>query len=182
MILLRLYTAYAAVGVISNAVEHDRMDIWLALPVRRWRLLLERFLSHLVPILVANVITPVIVYAGSVLIDELLAVRDLGMVHALSVPYLLSTAAIGLVLGTVISRSSIAERATLALVFARFLIESMLIDTYFEGLGAISPTSYYDVDAILIRSGSDFVGTGILLDATVVGGLATLLFTRKAIS
>lgn len=182
VILLGLYTAYAAAGIVSDAVEHDRMDLWLAMPVRRWRLLVEQFLTMLVPIVVVNAVTPVVVYAGSVLIDEPLAVQDLIMVHALSIPYLLATGAIGLVLGVVFSRSAVAERAALALVFALFLVESLLTDTDYEWVGAVSPTRYYQVNDILIRGEYGYVSAGILLAGTVVlVGLAAVLFGRKDI-
>lgn len=182
VILFGLYTAYAAAGIVSDAVEHDRMDLWLAMPVRRWRLLVEQFLTMLVPIVVVNAVTPVVVYAGSVLIDEPLAVQDLIMVHALSIPYLLATGAIGLVLGVVFSRSAIAERAALALVFALYLVESLLTDTDYEWVGAVSPTRYYQVNDILIRGEYGYVSAGILLAATVgLVGLAAVLFSRKDI-
>lgn len=182
VILFGLYTAYAAAGIVSDAVEHDRMDLWLALPVRRWRLLVEQFLTLLVPILVVNAVTPVVVFVGSVLIDDPLPVLDLVMVHALSIPYLLATGAIGLVLGVVFSRSAIAERAALALVFGLFLFESLLTDTDYEWVGAISPTRYFPVNDILIRGQYDYVSAAILLGATaVLVGLAAVLFTRKDI-
>ena len=180
VILFGLYTAYAAAGIVSDAVEHDRMDLWLALPVRRWRLLVEQFLTLSVPVLVVNVVTPVVVYAGSVLIDDPLSVRDLAMVHALSVPYLFATGAIGLVFGVVFTRSAIAERAALAVVFGLFLFESLLTDTDLEWLGGVSPTRYYDVNAVLIRGQYDYGSAGILVVATVaLVGLAAVLFARK---
>ncbi len=158
----------------------ERMDLWLSLPVRRWRLLLEQFLTLLVPIVLVNVIVPVVVYAGSLAIDDPIAIRDLVMVHVLSIPYLLSTAAIGLVIGVVVSRASLAERAALAVVFALFLVESLLTDIDYEWVGAISPTRYYDVNDILIRGQYDLVSAAILLAATVaLFGLAAVLFTRK---
>lgn len=182
VILFGLYTAYAAAGMVADAVEHDRMDLWLALPVRRWRLLVEQYLTLLVPILIVNVVTPVVVYAGSVLIDDPIPVLDLVMVHALSVPYLLCTGAIGLVFGVVFSRSSVAERVSLALVFALFLVESLLTDTEYEVVGALSPTRYYDVNAILVQGEYDLISAGVLLVATaMLVGLAALLFTRKDI-
>ncbi|MFB6359945.1 MAG: ABC transporter permease subunit [Halobacteriales archaeon] len=182
VILLALYTAYAAAGLVADAVEHERMDLWLSLPVRRGRLLLEQYLTLLVPITIVNVIVPVVVYAGSVAIDDPIAVRDLVMVHVLSVPYLLSTAAIGLVIGVLVSRASLAERVALAVVFALFLVESLLTDTDLEWVGALSPTRYYPVNDILIRGQYDYVSAGILLAATVgLFGLAAVLFTWKDI-
>ncbi len=182
VILFGLYTAYAAAGMVADAVEHERMDMWLALPVRRWRLLVEQYLTLLVPIVVLNVVTPVAVYGGSLYIDDPVAVRPLVMAHALSVPYLLCTAAIGLVLGVVFSRSSVAERVALGLVFALFLVESLLTDTDYESVGAVSPTRYYDVNAILVQGEYDLVAAGVLVAATVVLlALAAVLFGRKDI-
>lgn len=182
VILFGLYTAYAAAGIVSDAVEHDRMDLWLALPVRRWRLLVEQFLTLLVPIVVVNAVTPVVVYAGSVLIDDPLPVVDLVMVHAFSVPYLLATGAIGLVLGVVFSRSAIAERAALAVVFGLFLFESLLTDTDYGWLGGISPTRYYPINDILIRGQYDYASAAVLLAGTaVLVAVAAVAFTRKDI-
>ena len=182
VILFGLYTAYAAAGIVSDAVEHDRMDLWLSLPVRRRRLLVEQFLTLLVPILVVNAVTPVVVYGGAVLIDDPIPVLDLVMVHALSVPYLLATGAIGLVLGVVFSRSALAERAALALVFGLFLVESLLTGTEYGWVGAISPTRWYHVNDVLIRGQYDYASAGILLGATLVlVGLAAVLFARKDI-
>lgn len=182
VILLGLYTAYAAAGMVANAVERGRMDLWLALPVRRWRLLLEQYLTLLVPIVVLNVVTPIVVYVGSLGIDDPIPVGPLAMVHALSVPYLLTTAAIGLVIGVVFSRANVAERVAIALVFALFLVESLLADTDLAWLGAVSPTRYYRVNDILIRGQYDYLSAGILLATTVVlVGLAAVLFARKDI-
>lgn len=180
VILLGIYAAYAAAGMVAGAVEQERMDLWLALPIRRWRLLVEQYLSLLVPIVVVNVVTPVVVYGGALLIDEPIGLRNLVMVHALSVPYLLATGAIGLVFGVVLSRANLAERAAAGVVFALFLVESLLVDTDYEAVGYLSPTRYYDVNAILIEGQYDYLAAGVLLAATVVlVGLAAVLFSRK---
>lgn len=180
VLLFGLYTAYAAAGLVADAVEHRRLDGWLALPVRRWRWLTAQYLTLLVPIVVVNAVAAVAVYAGSLAIDDPIAVRDLAMVHALSVPYLLATAAIGLVLGVAVSRASLAERAALGLVFALFLVESLLADTAYAWAGAVSPTRYYDVNEVLVRGQYDYASAGVLLAATVVlVGVAAVLFGRK---
>lgn len=179
VILFGLYFAYAAAGFVADAVEHDRMDMWLSLPVRRWRLLVEQWSTLLVPIVVVNAVTPVVVYAGSILIDARIALRPLVMVHVLSVPYLLCTAAIGLVIGVLASRAVVAQRVALAVVFGLFLVESLLTDTDYEAVGYISPTRYYDVTAILVRAEYDLVSAATLLVAALVlVAVAAALFTR----
>ena len=182
VLLFGLYFAYAAAGLVADAVEHDRMDLWLALPLRRRRLLVEQYLTLLVPIVVLNVVTPAVVYGASVLIDDPIAVRPLLMVHALSVPYLLCSAAIGLVIGTFVSRGAVAERAALALVFALFLLESLLSGTAYEEAGYLAPTRYYDVNDILVRGQYDYVSAGVLVGATLVLlVVAAAVFSRRDI-
>ena len=182
VLLFGLYFAYAAAGLVADAVEHDRMDLWLALPIRRRRLLVEQYLTLLVPILVLNVVTPAVVYGASVLIDDPLAVGPLLMVHALSVPYLLCSAAVGLVFGTLVSRAAVAERAALALVFSLYLLESLLTGTAYEEVGYLAPTRYYDVNDILVRGQYDYVAAGVLVAATLVLlAVAAAVFARRDI-
>lgn len=182
VLLFGLYFAYAAAGIVADAVEHDRLDLWLVLPVRRRRWLVAQYLTLLLPIVVLNVVTPAVVYGGSILIGQPISVPQLVMVHALSIPYLLCTGAIGLVVGAVLSRASVAERLSLAIVFGLFLVESLLTDTPYEEVGYVSPTRYYDVNAILVGGEYDLAAAGVLLGATVVlVTVASFLFARRDI-
>jgi len=180
VILFGLYTAYAAASMVADAVEDGRMDLWLSLPIRRRRLLTEQYLTLLVPILVVNAVTPVVIYAGAALVNEPISTRNLVMVHVLSVPYLLATAAIGLVFGVVFTRSALAERLALALVFALFLIQSLLTGTDYAWAGLVSPTHYYDVTAILVHGEYDYTAAVILLvTAAVLVAVAAAIFSRR---
>jgi len=85
--------------------------------------------------------------------------------HAFSIPYLLACAGIGLALSVAVSRTSIAQKAALGVVFGLFLVESLVADTDFEPLGAISPARYVDPNAILVDGSYDVAGAAILLVA-----------------
>jgi ABC-2 type transport system permease protein len=168
LLLLGLYFAYSAAGLIADDVERDRMDLTLSLPVSRSRVLAEKFLSLLVPILALNTVVAAAVYVGVLAIGQSIDPLDLAMVHALSVPYLLACGAIGLVLSVLVSRADVAKRIAIALVFVLFLIESVAASTEeFEWLGYVSPTRYYDPTAILVEGSYDLVGAAVLLGATV---------------
>lgn len=168
ILLLGLYLAYSAAGLIADDVEDGRMDMLLALPVSRSKVLLEKFTALLVPILVVNTVMPVVVYLGVAGIGESLSVADLVMVHLLSLPYLLTTAAIGLLASVWFDRTSLAQRAAMGVVFGLFLVESVVTDTDFAVLGSLSPTRYYDPTAVLVSSEWDIAGGAVLLAATVV--------------
>ncbi|MCT9095932.1 ABC transporter permease [Haloarchaeobius sp. HME9146] len=179
VILLGLYMAYAAASLVADDIEHGRMDMTLSLPVSRSRVLLEKFGSMLVPVLVINAAMPVIVFAGVVAIGESISVADLVMVHLLSIPYLLTAAAIGLVTSVVFDRAGIAQRAAMGVVFGLFLIDSVTAGTDFSWLGAIAPQRYYDPGAVLVHSEWDLGGAVLLLAASAVLVLASREYFRR---
>lgn len=179
VILLGLYFAYAAAGLIAADVERGRMDVLLSLPVSRSRILLEKFASLGVPLLVANAAMPVVVFAATLAIGEEVAVERVLMTHVLSVPYLLACAGIGLVASVAVDRASVAQRAAAGAVFALFLVESVVAGTDLEPLGALSPTRYYVPSEILVDGTYDVAGAAILLAGTVALVLASREWFRR---
>jgi len=166
VLLLGIYVAYRAASLIAGDVETHRLDLVLATPVSRTRVLLERY-AVLVPVaIVLNVVVLPVVYVGTVWVGEPIAVERLLAVHVLSIPYLLACAAIGLVLTVLTAAESLANRAAIGLVFGLFLLESLAATAGYDWLGYASPTRYFDPTAILVRGEFDLVGGAILLLAT----------------
>src|SRR6056297_2402115 len=144
LLLLGVYTAYLAGGLVAGDVERGRMDVLLAAPVTRRRVVVEKFLS-LVPVVVAiNLVVGAVVYATVVAIGESIPVADLAAVHLLSIPYLLACGGIGLVLSVAFDESDAAKRGSLGAIFGLFLLETISSSAGVDWLGAISPTRYYD--------------------------------------
>jgi len=180
VLLLGIYFAYAAAGLVADDVDRGRMDVLLSLPVSRSRVLMEKFASVLVPLVVVNVVTPVVVALAVLDIDESISLADLAMVHALSVPYLLAAAGIGLLASVVFDRASVAQRVAAGAFFGLFLVDSVTAGTDVAWLGALSPSRYYDPTAVLVQSEYDLVGAGVLLAAAVVLVAASrTCFARK---
>jgi ABC-2 type transport system permease protein len=151
--------------------------------VTRSKVLLEKFASVLVPLVVLNVVTPVVVYLAVLGIDESIALSDLAMVHVLAVPYLLVAAGVGLLASVVFDRASVAQRVAAGGFFGLFLLDSVTAGTDVAYLGALSPSRYYDPTAVLVGSEWDLGGAGLLLAATVVLVLASrATFARKDIA
>jgi ABC-2 type transport system permease protein len=169
-----LYMAYAGGGAVAGDVESGRLDLVLATPVSRSRLVVETYLSLLVPIVTLNAVTPLVVFGATVGIDEPIAFADVVAVHLLSVPYLLVCAGIGLVLSVAVHRADAAQRGGIAVVFLLFVLDSVTADTDFEWLGAVSPTRYYDPTEILVDSTYDVEGALVL----VVAAFALLAVAR----
>ncbi|WP_267642625.1 ABC transporter permease [Haloarchaeobius amylolyticus] len=179
VILLGLYFAYAAASLVAGDVETEKMDMTLSLPVSRSQVLLEKFASLAVPLVVANALLPVVVFVGTLAIGEEIAMVDVLAAHALSIPYLLACAGIGIVASVVFDRASIAQRVAVGIVFAMFLVDAVVADTSLAALGYLAPMHYYDPAAILVDSSYDLVGAGILLAATVVLVLVSREFFRR---
>lgn len=183
VILLGIYVAYSAASLVSKDVEDDRMDILLALPVSRARVVGEKFLAIVPGLLIINAVVGVVTWVGTRAIGYPIDTLDLVAVHALSLPYLLVCGAIGLAFSVVLDRASYAQRGAMATVFGLFLLESIVTGTDWAVVGAIAPGRYYDPTVILVDARYDLVGAGILLAATLVLVVASqLYFTRKDIN
>jgi ABC-2 type transport system permease protein len=177
-----IYLAYTAAGSIRGDIDADRMDVLLSNPVSRTTVLIEKFLSLLVPILVASVVTPVAIYIGTLFIDPSIAVEELIMVHVLSIPYLLCCGAIGLVLSVFLDDADTAQNAAIGVLFALYLLQSFIPVTDYGWLANIAPMTYFDANEILLEGTYDLTSAAILLGATVVLVVASQLrFTRMDI-
>lgn len=168
VLMLGLYLAYMAGGIIASDLESGRIDLLLSAPVSRKRALIEKYLSLLFPILVVNIVMPVVLLGSVLLVDEALSVTNVIALHLFSIPYLLLTAAIGLALSVILKRPDLAQRGGLAIIFMLFIIDSVTAGTDVEWLGAISPTRYYSPADILVDGTLDVWGAVILLAAAAV--------------
>ncbi|WP_224267769.1 ABC transporter permease subunit [Haloprofundus salinisoli] len=179
VLLLGVYVAYSAASLVADDVEHDRMDLLLSTPTPRGTVVVGKFLSMFVPVLVVNAVVFAAVLVGTTLVDEPIAVMDLLAAHALSVPYLLACSAIGLLLSVTLDRASTAQRGAIGVVFGLFLLETVTANTDFEWVGALAPTRYYDPTAILVNGEYGLAGAAVLVGATVVLVAAARAWFRR---
>lgn len=183
LLLFGLYFAYSAAGLIADDIERDRMGLLLSFPVARTRLLGEKFASLLVQILVLNAVAALVVYAGVTVIGESIDPVSVGMVHLLSVPYLLVCGGIGLTLSVLVNRAETAKRGAIASVFVLYLVDSITAGLEaLDWLQYISPTQYFDPTAILVHGSYDLLNAATLI-VMFIGLLSVsqLLFTRRDI-
>lgn len=182
VLLLGLYVAYRAGGLVAGDVETGRMDVLLSTPLSRTQVVVESFGSLLVPVVAVNVVGFVVVWVGTTVVGEPVPMVDLAAVHALSVPYLLACGAVGLLLSVTLQRRGLAERGALGVVFALFLVETVASVAGYGAIAAVSPTAYYDPTAILVRGEYTLLDAGILLAATTaLVALSAVAFRRADI-
>lgn len=182
LLIVGLYFAYAAASLVAADVERGRMDVLLSLPVSRARVVIEQFVSLAVPLVALSVAVPVVVVAGTALVDYPVPAVDVVWLHLLSLPYLTTCAALGLVASVVFDRASLAQRTAVGVLAGLFFAESLVTDTDLAALGTVSPTRYVDPNAVLLDSEYAVVDALVLVVATaVLAGLAVVLFRRKDI-
>lgn len=180
VLMMGLYFTYLGGALIAEEIESGRIDLLLATPISRKRFVVEKYLSLLVPILAVNLVMPVVVLAGVTSVGETLSTMDLVALHALSIPYLLVTAAIGLALSVLFDRSDIPQRVGLGVLFGLFTLESVTIDSDYDWLGRVSPTHYFDPTEILVNGEYDVAGALVLIAAAaVLVILSTEWFRRR---
>lgn len=178
---LGLYFAYTAGGSIATDIENERLDLLLTLPVSRSRFLTEKFASLLLPLVMLNVVVGIVIYGLVVVIGESVDPLYLVLAHLFSIPYLLVCAAIGLVFSVLVNRAAIAERAAIGVVFALYLLESVVGGgTDFEWLQYLSPTNYYEPTPILVDGTYEPLDAAVLLVAFIILLIAAqVLFKRR---
>ena len=183
VLLLGVYVAYRAASLVAGDVESGRIDLLLATPVSRSRLLIEQFAALLPVILAVNIVSLPVVYVGTVWVGEPVSLSRLIAVHALSIPYLLTCGGIGLVLSTVTASESLASRAAIGVVFGLFLLESLAATAGYDWIGFVSPTRYFDPTAILVAGQVDPLDGLVLFAASAaLVAVARTLFVRADIS
>lgn len=167
LVILGVYFAYAAASTIAGEVENGSLDILLANPVSRTRVLVGKFLA-LVPVMVLlHAFLLAGTYLGVVLIDESIAITDLVLVHVASFPYLLACAAVGLLASVLFDSTRRAQMIAGGAVFAMFLIDALTLNSDLEWLGDPMFPRYFDPVDVLLHAEVDVTGTMYLVVATV---------------
>lgn len=180
VVVLGLYVTYAAAGLIAGDVETDRMDLLLAAPISRTRLLAEKYAALAAPIALATLLVGGVVYAGSDLVGFPIPFARVAMVHLLALPYLACLGAIGVLLSVLASRRVVAEAVAMGYVLGGFIVDTLTTGTTLDFLGALTPVRYYDPIGILALGNYDYADAAILIVATIgLLALARTVFVRR---
>jgi len=183
LLLLGMYFAYAAASTIASEAERGSIAPLLANPVTRTRVVVGKYLSLVPSMLALNAVLLVGTYYGVILVGETIDLADLALLHALSLPYLLACAGLGLVASVLFDSARRAQTVGAGGVFAMFLVDAVTFDTDYEWLGDVAFSRYFDPAEILVDADVDWAGIAFLLVAAVVlVVLSAELFERADVS
>lgn len=180
VLLLGMYVAYRAGGLLAGDVERDRMDLLLSTPVSRRVVVLGKYGSLVPALVVLNAVLPAVVYVAVGLVGESIAPGRLVMVHLLSFPYLLACGAAGVLASAVASKADVGQRAGMGVVFAMYLLDSATARTGVEWVARLTFPHYYDSAPVLTAGEYDLAGAAVLLAAAAaLVGVAAWQFDRR---
>jgi len=176
--------ALGGAAVIARDVETKSMEFLLAQPVRRWRVVVERYLSVAALLLVLSVVGAAALELGVRWVDK---PASLGAYRIVALNGFVLTLVIAAFATLVSVLAGEQRRATVVAVGGLF--GSYLVDVILKAadkgdwVRAFLPFHYYDVNAIVRTGHMPWGNIGILFAATVVlVAAAALAFERRDVA
>ncbi|MFP4005758.1 MAG: ABC transporter permease subunit [Candidatus Hadarchaeia archaeon] len=183
VLILSTLLAYISASIISEEVESGTIDILLANPISRKRVVLEKFLGMFPLVFTVNFATMGTVYVMTLAIEENIVFSHLLLTHLWSIPYFLAVVSISLVVSVILDKKMRASIVSMAFIVAMYIFESIvqLVPDY-EGVGSISLIHYFDPSDSLV-GGKISVLDPLVLIAVILASVffAVLYFERKDI-
>lgn len=185
-IILAVFGVTAGLNIIANDEEGGEMNVMLALPIPRWRVIVEKFLAYVV-ILAA---IPVVMYGGIILGSFVTPVElDLGklLVGTLNlIPAGLSILGITVFVTSLFSRRLISSSIAAAFVMGSYVLnvagEAVTEGSMGDTLSAFSIWHYFDT-LNAATSGINPTNVFLLLAIAVVTvAVATFFFERRDVA
>ena len=177
ILILGMLLGFLAASLISKEVEAKTIDLLMSNPVSRKQLVLEKYLGLVPFILFINGATMLTIYGVTAAIGEELNVGYLLMTHAVSIPYFLAIASMGLLVSVLIDEKMKASMITIAIIIGMYIFESIsLLLPDYESIGYLSLTHYYIPADILIEGHVDIVGVGVLVLVALICLIVSMVY------
>jgi ABC-2 type transport system permease protein len=167
MLIIGAYFAYMSAGFIAGEVERGSIEITLMNPIRRRRVVVEKFLSAVPDTVLFILLTFLTVVFTVSWIDESINTGNLLLLHTVGGVYLLACVAFGLLVSTVINGEQRARITAFGGVALMYLLEAVTRDTDYEWLSLPMIPRYFDPNSILIDGEVNGTDTLVLVAFTV---------------
>lgn len=186
-VVISIYAVLAGLNITANDEESGAMNMLLALPLPRWRVVAERAAAFVLMTVVVSLAGWLGVLLGKGINPAIASVDDGKMLQATlaQVPLALIVMGVTALFGVLIRRRNIAAAAAGAFVVVSYVLNA-LGGAAGEGVGdmltAVSFYNYYDGTSIALN-GLDILPVVLMLAvALALLAGATHLFTRRDIS
>jgi ABC-2 type transport system permease protein len=183
-ILLAGYTIFFAASLVAGEIEDKTIDLLLANPVSRTRVLLEKFAALAGMIFLVNIVLLVGVLAGAQYIQEDMNVTWLVYTHILLMPFLLAVGSYATLLSVVFDDARKAFSIGFGILMGSFMVDSIsLMSETYAVIGKVTLFHYFDPGKVLIFHEIDWGAQVTLLTvAVILLGVAVVWFKKRDIS
>ncbi len=182
-LLLIIATVAAGSGAIAGEEENGTMELLLALPIMRGRLVLEKLTALIAEVVALGAVLWLALWVGAGVVDMRISGAHLASGTAGSVLVAILFGALSMALGAATGRRSLAIGLTSALAVAAFLVNVLapLVDSLSQ-VRRLSPFYHYAASDPL-RHGLDAGDVVFLVvTAAIFAAAATLAFQRRDIA
>jgi ABC-2 type transport system permease protein len=182
-LLLIIATVAAGSGAIAGEEENGTMELLLALPIMRGRLVLEKLTALIAEVVALGAVLWLALWVGAAVVDMRISGAHLASGTAGSVLVAILFGALSMALGAATGRRSLAIGLTSALAVAAFLVNVLapLVDSLSQ-VRRLSPFYHYAASDPL-RHGLDAGDVAFLVvTAALFAVAATLAFQRRDIA
>lgn len=184
MLILGILIGLISASIISKEIEAKTIDLFMANPISRKQIIIEKFIGLIPMILIINFSTFLVVSSITIAIDEEINFGYLLMTHVVSIPYLLSVTSLGLLISVIIDEKMKASIIMIAIIVGMFIFNSIsLMIPDYEALGYISLTHYFNPYDILKYGNIDAIGVVVLFVVILECLLVSIfIFERRDIN
>ncbi|MEE8465550.1 MAG: ABC transporter permease subunit [Dehalococcoidia bacterium] len=181
--LFLVFTVGRGSGAIAGEEERGTLELLLSYPLRRWRLVADKFLAMAVVTMAIGVATWLSLLVGAVMVDMEIGVWRLAEATLSAVWLGLVFGAFSLAVGSATGKRNMTIGITSGLAVTAYLFNALapLVDSL-EPVRRISPFYYYSA-ADPLSNGLDLVHLGIMTGLVAVFvAVAMLTFERRDLS
>ncbi len=181
--ILAIFAIGAGSGLIAGEEEKGTLDLLLSHPIRRWRVVTEKFLAFIVATLLILALTAACFLVGAIIIGE---TGELGtpVVATFNVaPILLVSGALSLLTSVLLRSRRLAVGLAAVVVIGSWFVNSLgnVVDVL-KPYQPLTLFHYYRSDKVLTQ-GMDWGNVGVLLGLTaLLFVIALLAFQRRDIA
>lgn len=179
-LLLAGYVVLFAASFVSGEIEKKTIDVLLANPISRTRILLEKYLALVVMIIMVNVALFIGVVAGIAYIGEETDVTWLAYTHIMLMPFLLAVGSYSTFLSVLFDDFRKVMSVGLGILFGTFFLDSIsLMAEKYAFVSKVTLFHYFDPGETLVLHKIEWNHVVVLCVVAVVLLLAAVQWFNK---
>jgi ABC-2 type transport system permease protein len=181
--ILAVFSVGAGTGLIAGEEEKGTLDLLLSHPIRRWRVVAEKFAALVAATLLICLMAGLFLIVGALMIGETASLDGLVLATLNVVPITLAGGTFALMASTLLRSRRLATMTAIFVIIGSWFVDSLgkVVDVL-EPYRPFTLFHYYTGDVVMTRS-LEWGDIGMLLGLTILFFVISLLaFQRRDIA